>query len=226
MRSMNFSRIHLKKFEYSVYPRLSKSPRWFLAIDGWIFLFFRIQMVVRSTNKLKLIMLAIKTLVLDLQVKVQNHCFYAKKITLVKKTTWWNRWNFRSKKKQIIGCLPLFGMDIFGIVDKSMERWTWPYGRNGFMFFLPQTWCRMDKQNGRYSLMWEGPFIMSKIGWIALATFLNPLFPHESAEKIKIIKIFESWEVPHSTSLKMSIFRPLLTYLGQNLTILGPLRPS
>ena len=69
-----------------------------------------------------------------------------------------------------------------------------------------------------------GPFIMSKIGWIALATFLNPLFPHESAEKIKIIKFFESWEVAHSTSLKMSIFRPLLTHLGQNLTILGPLR--
>ena len=39
-------------------------------------------------------------------------------------------------------------------------------------------------------------------------------------------KKIESWEVPHSTSLKISIFRPFWAYLGQNLTFLGPLRPS
>ena len=32
--------------------------------------------------------------------------------------------------------------------------------------------------------------------------------------------------IPHSTSLKISIFRPFLAYLGHNLTFLRPLKPS
>ena len=71
-----------------------------------------------------------------------------------------------------------------------------------------------------------GSFIMSKIGRITLATFLNPSFPYESAEKIKKKFFFESWEVPHSTFLKISNFRRFWAFFGPNLAFLWPLRPS